>query len=110
MTRSWLRGKRGGLLAFAIVAGLVGGGLGWVTLAALRLEREQMEDRAANELANRIRLATWRLDSRIITLFALEANRPYHQYALDATSSIHKKAKDVPACDIVELAPVAGTK
>ena len=34
----WLRGKRGGFIAFVAITALVAGGLGWVTCAALELE------------------------------------------------------------------------
>jgi signal transduction histidine kinase len=73
-----LRGKRGGLAAFLVIAGLVAGGLGWVTQAALRLEREQAQFRAeANAW-----LALWRLDSRIFTDLANEANLPFQEFRL----------------------------
>ena len=60
--RNWLRGPRGGLIVFLLIAGLVGGGLGWMTAAVLRLEREQQRSRAEAELASNLRLALWRLD------------------------------------------------
>jgi signal transduction histidine kinase len=76
--KSWLRGKWGGLAAFLVIAGLVAGGLGWVTHAALRLEQEQLEFRAeANAW-----LALWRLDSRIFADLAREANWPLHEFRL----------------------------
>ena len=40
-----------GRAGFAVVAALVAGGLGWATAAALRLEREQLEQRAEAEHA-----------------------------------------------------------
>ena len=55
--RRWFRGKRGGAALFLAVAGLVAGGLGWVTADALRLEREQHQARADAELSNKLRLA-----------------------------------------------------
>ncbi len=69
-----LRGKCGGLLAFLLVVVLVTGGLGWVTAEALRLEAE-------NERAGRIRLALWRLDSRVSPLLAREDSRPFDHYS-----------------------------
>ncbi len=76
--KSWLRSKWGGLAAFLVIAALVAGGLGWVTRAALRLEQEQLEFRAeANAW-----LALWRLDSRIFTDLANEANLPLHEFHL----------------------------
>src|SRR5436305_14101043 len=57
------------LLAYALIAGLVVGGLGWVTNAALRLEQ-----------SDRTRLALWRLDSRVAPALAREDSRPYQHY------------------------------
>jgi signal transduction histidine kinase len=79
--KDWLRGKPGGLAAFLIIAGLVAGGLGWATAAALRLEGEQRAQRAEAEQANRLRLALWRLDSRISSVLAREDSRPVDQYS-----------------------------
>lgn len=85
--KTWLRGKAVGLLAFALIAGLVAGGLGWVSLEALRLDQEQRAARRQAELSrleaeqsNNLRLALWRLDSRVFTEFAREANRPYQHF------------------------------
>jgi signal transduction histidine kinase len=54
--RSWLRGRRTGLMAFGFICALVIGGLGWVTNAALCLEQEQAETRAQAEHAEVRRL------------------------------------------------------
>lgn len=78
--RRWLRGKPGGMLAFIMIAGLVAGGLGWVTLATLRLEEEQQAARGEAELHARLRLALWRLDSYMIPELAREASRPFSHY------------------------------
>jgi signal transduction histidine kinase len=53
---TWLRGRRTGLIVFSFVCALVVGGLGWVTKAALVLEREQAETRAGAEHAEARRL------------------------------------------------------
>src|SRR5262245_18199741 len=79
--RRIFRGKVGGLAVFLLVAGLVIGGLGWVTAAALRLEREQQQARAAAELTQKLHLALWRLDGRVAPALALEDNRPYNHYS-----------------------------
>jgi signal transduction histidine kinase len=77
----WLRGKRGGFIAFVAITALVAGGLGWVTRAALELEREQLAARAKGELDERLRLALWRLDSFMIPELAREASRPFAHYS-----------------------------
>jgi signal transduction histidine kinase len=112
--RNWLRGKRRGLISFVIICGLLAGGLGWATSAALRLEGEQHEARLQAEQADRLRvrqreleqgrqallreraqqeaqlqdefaaklrLALWRLDSRIAPVLAREDVRPYNNYS-----------------------------
>jgi signal transduction histidine kinase len=79
--KDWFRGPRGGLLAFVLITGLVGGALGWATAAALRVEREQLAERAEAEHAARVGLALWRLDSRVAPLLARELNRPFDHYS-----------------------------
>jgi signal transduction histidine kinase len=79
--KSWLRGKPGGLAAFVMIAGLVAGGLGWATAAAVRLERERLAQRAEAEQADLLRLALWRLDGRVAPLLAREESRPFNHYS-----------------------------
>jgi signal transduction histidine kinase len=79
--RNWLRGKPAGLLSFVFIAALVAGGLGWATSEALRLEGEQLAQRAEAERANKLRLALWRLDSRIAPILAREDSRPFNHYS-----------------------------
>ena len=56
------------------------GALGWATFHALRLERLEAEARAQAHYQESIRLALWRMDSRITPIIAREAARPYFQY------------------------------
>lgn len=76
-----LREKSINSLVFVAIAALVAGGLGWATAEALRLEREQLVQHAETECANRLRVALWRLDSRIWPLLAREDGRPFHHYS-----------------------------
>ncbi len=64
-----LRARSWGLLAYLLIAALVIGGLGWVTAATLRLE-----------LSDQMRLALWRLDSRVSPALAREDSRPFQHY------------------------------
>lgn len=57
------------ILTFALIATLVIGGLGWVTAASLRLE-----------LSDQMRLALWKLDSRVSPSLAREDTREYQQF------------------------------
>jgi signal transduction histidine kinase len=107
--RYWLRGFRGGLLGFGLIAVLVVGGLSWLTAESLRLEAERsealvqtrrleaerVEDRLetqrleAERLEARLRaqasaklnLALSLMDARVRTALAREDNRPYHHYS-----------------------------
>jgi signal transduction histidine kinase len=66
---AWLRTRAWGLLGYSAIVALVIGGLGWVTTAALRLE-----------LSDTMRLALWRLDSRVTPALAREDSRPFQHY------------------------------
>src|SRR5439155_3287728 len=77
----WLRGKRGGLIVFLAIAALVAGGLAGVTVAALRLERQQLEDHAQAQHRDQLQLALWHLDSLIGPALAREDSRPYNHYS-----------------------------
>ncbi len=79
--RRIFRGKFGALAVFLLIAGLVAGGLGWVTAAALRLEREQLQGRADAEYTQKLHVALWRLDGRVAPALTLEDNRPYNHYS-----------------------------
>jgi signal transduction histidine kinase len=79
--RHVFRGKLGALVVFFLVAGLVAGGLGWATASALRLEREQIQDRADAEYTQRLHVALWRLDGRVAPALTLEDNRAYNHYS-----------------------------
>lgn len=88
---TFLRGKWRALLGFLGIAGLLLGGLGWATRVALQVEQERRLA-AANaeaserlylqqkEQADKLRLALWRLDSRLAPALAREESRPYPQY------------------------------
>lgn len=103
MTRR-LNGPAGACAAFLFVATLVGGGLGWVTHAALQVEASHLAATARAEQSNKERLALWRLDSQMLPAFGLENNRPFAHYAaLHATYSAVDVGNDVPARGAVRL-------
>ncbi len=70
-----------GPLSFFFVAGLVFAGLGWVTVAALRVEQEQRDSAAEVELGHNLRIALWRLDGRMLSPLSVEDSRPFQHYA-----------------------------
>lgn len=80
MTRRLL-GPVGGPIAFVLVAGLVFTGLGWVTVAALRVEDAQREAAARAEVSNNLRVAMWRLDGRLLSALGVENARSFQEYA-----------------------------
>jgi signal transduction histidine kinase len=108
----WFRGKRGGVIAFFAIAALLGGGLGWVTSATLRLEHEQREAQAQAEISNQLRIALWRLDSRISPIIAKEDSRPYEHYsALYASpSALRDDGSRWPSGAVLEPSPLVGAE
>jgi signal transduction histidine kinase len=108
--RYWLRGTRGGLVAFLVIAALVAGGLGWVTVAALRLEREQLDGRAGADQDELLRLAMSLLDNRVSPTLAREDARPYNQYsAVSATSvALVRHADKWEPGTVLEPSPLLG--
>jgi signal transduction histidine kinase len=66
--------------AFVLTAAGVFAVLGWVTVAALRVERAQRETAAQAELGNNLRVALWRLDGRVLPVLGVEDSRPFHHY------------------------------
>lgn len=64
-----IRGRLIFLVVFGIIAVLVIGGLGWTTRVALQLEH-----------ADNVRIALWRLDSRVFPAIAREDGRPVSHY------------------------------
>lgn len=95
--RDWFRGKRGGLLGFLLVCTLVAGGLGWATRAALQLEQVQLTNQIAAEHTERVRLALWRLDSRISAIVAREDSRPFNHFSAIFAPSLALDATATPA-------------
>src|SRR5437764_3162032 len=92
---SWLRARW--LIAYALIAALVVGGLGWATAAALRLE-----------LSDRMRLALWRLDSRVSPALAREDSRPYQHYdpLHVPVPALQRQGQPVPAGAVLVPSPL----
>jgi signal transduction histidine kinase len=110
--RYWLRGKRGGCLAFAAITALVAGGLGWATTAALRLEAEQVEAQVRAEEDRQLRLAMWKLEARVAPALALEDNRPYNHYsAIYATPrALVRQGAEWRPDTVLEPSPLLGVE
>lgn len=100
-----LIGPAGWGLAFGLVAALVVGGLGWVTVASLRVEAAQLEATARADRASQERLALWRLDGHLLPALGLENNRPFGHYSTLYTQyPVWDAGQDAPASGALQLA------
>src|SRR2546423_8433810 len=107
--RTWFRGKTGGLIAFLTIAGLVAGGLGWVTAAVLRREHEQLEARAETEFQANLRQALYQLDSIMMTKLSQEASRPFtHFDAVHPASNpaVDRAGNKADPENVIEISPL----
>ena len=91
MTRRLL-GPVGGPILFFCVAALVFAGLGWVTVAALRVEQSQRESAARAELESNLRIALWKLDCRMLPTLGVEDSRPYYHFSSAELSTTYGPA------------------
>ncbi|MEO2091741.1 MAG: hypothetical protein ABGY75_19975, partial [Gemmataceae bacterium] len=64
-----------------LLAALVVGGLVWVTVSALRVERAEQLAAARAAQTARERLALWRLDSHMLAPLGVENNRQFNNYS-----------------------------
>ncbi|AWM36572.1 Sensor protein kinase WalK [Gemmata obscuriglobus] len=76
-----LLGPAGGPMMFVLVTALVFAGLGWLTVVALRVETAQRAAAAEAELENKLRVALWQLDGRVLLQLGGEDGRPFHHYS-----------------------------
>ena len=68
-------------LAFGVCLLVVLAAMGWVSFAAVKLDRAEARARRRAELEESVRLALWRMDSALAGLIAREAARPYFHYS-----------------------------
>jgi signal transduction histidine kinase len=66
--------------AFGLALALALGGMVWVTLSALRLDRAEARARRQAVREENVRLALWRMDSLLTPLIARESGHPYFAY------------------------------
>lgn len=100
------------LAAFAAIAALVLGGLGWATHAALKLEREQQRQKATSDHDERVRLALSRLDRRMAALLAPEDSRPFNHFSaiFAPPVALTNTVQLVPVGAVVEPSPLLSEK
>jgi signal transduction histidine kinase len=91
------RGRALAVIVYLTVAGLVTGGLAWVTRAALTLEQ-----------SDTIRLALWRLDSRVFPAVAREDGRPVAHYEplFPPVPALDRRGKPVAAGAVLIPSPL----
>lgn len=65
---------------FSVFLAVVLAAMGWVSLAALRMEKSEADARWQAGLQEKIRLSLWRMDSALAPLIAQESSRPYFSY------------------------------
>ncbi len=100
-----LIGPAGWGAAFALVAALVVGGLGWVTVASRRGAAAQLEATARADRSSQERLALWRLDGYLLPALGLENNRPFGHYSTLYTQyPVWDAGQDAPAAGALQLA------
>lgn len=106
--RYWLRGLRGGSLAYLLIAALVAGGLAWVSAAALSLEERQRREAANADLNAQLQLALTLLDSRVRPALAREDSRPYNHYSVLSAPSLafDVRGRPVPPGRLLEPSPL----
>ncbi|MFP4029434.1 MAG: sensor histidine kinase [Candidatus Brocadiia bacterium] len=68
-------------LIFAVCLAVVLAAMGWVTAVGLRLEKERAEVQRVANREEKLRLALWRMDSALASLYARENSRPYFAYS-----------------------------
>jgi signal transduction histidine kinase len=67
-------------VAFGICLSVVLFAMGWISLTAVRLEREQQLAEQRAVLEENVRLALWRMDSSLLPIIGQESARPYEEY------------------------------
>lgn len=108
----WLRGRAKALLAFAAIAALVAGGLGWVTTETLRLEEAQVQADFERDLSAQLGSVLWALDSRVAPALAREDSRSYDHYGafFAPTLLFHNDGTPLPPGEVVEPSPLVNDK
>ena len=67
-------------LALLACGALVASAMAWLTVHALRADRERTTARAEADLEQRVSLALWRMDTKLAPLIAEESARPHFYY------------------------------
>ncbi len=99
MRRSFFTPTRA-VLGLVLLAGLVVGGLAWVSVTALQAEADRRRAHADHDRATREHFALWRLDSHLLAPLGVENNRPFTNYsALAAPAPVVLDESGLPTAD-----------
>lgn len=78
-------------LAFTLCGIILAAAMGWLTVHALRVDRERSLAQAKATLEQHVSLALWRMDTKLAPLIAEEATRPHELYESFITVSTPAK-------------------
>lgn len=67
-------------IAFALCGIILAAAMGWLTVHALRVDRDRSLAQAKATLEQNVSLALWRMDTKLAPLIAEEATRPHELY------------------------------
>ncbi len=88
------------VLGLVLLAGLVVGGLAWVSVSALQAEADRRRSHADHDRGTREHFALWRLDSHLLAPLGVENNRPFTNYsALAAPAAVVLDESGLPTAD-----------
>jgi hypothetical protein len=98
--------RRRTALIFAACVALLLGGVSWISVTAMRLDRAELAARRAAALEENVRLGLWRIDSELMPLVALESPRPAFEVA--PPPGPHAHVRGYFRIDAGQLVSVAG--
>ncbi len=96
-----IQGRRSLWFGFWVGVLLIVAALSWASVTVYTLEARNAESRAINQRQEVIRLALWRMDSRLAPMIALEAARPIEDYetVIGAPGAVFDSAQALPRTD-----------
>ena len=98
------------LYAFALGLSLavILAAMGWLTVAALRLDRLQWEAGARAAFEENVRLALWRMETALAPLLARESSRPYFVYSAfyPAQRAYNGMFEEIEAGEVLMTSPL----
>jgi len=96
------------LLAFVACLTVVLSALVWVSVTAVRLDRAERDARVVAAVEENVRLALWRMDSKMAAFIAAENSRPYFHYSAfyNARDAYTRTFRQYRAGDVLMPSPL----